>query len=844
MKCKWIGIALLAVSWLFGLTYYHQVNWMVWSILIVAGTLSLSGTIHRLPGRLEAGIAVIMLIPGLWFVPSPYRVAPLLMVTGLVIGVLPIPRNWPKHISSAFLSSGIVLLVQSLAMLIYESITSRSHELPWPVPQLLGIVASFLGIEATFDGSNIALLSMRTVHFLGATWELFLDPPTFCYLIGGILLVALEVWSNIPYKKRKGLLVSATSKLIGFVILWLPIRAGLLMALYMHRTLRTDYDAPLKLMNQFWSPWMHMILLAVPVLFAWRFIRLPYSKEFNPSPSTWRCKHLIPIVLIWVSILISSTGILWDPVGQRKAGRVFVDEYHSTWEPTTKSFDTRWYGQLSSYNYACIYDYCSRFYKMSRLITPIDDVALRNCDLLIIKVPTSPYKPEEIEAIRHFVKTGGGLMLIGEHTNVYKTGSYLNSIARTFGFTFRYDCLFGIDSAFTQLYHPPLVPHPIVCHMVDMDFAVSCSIDPGKSSGRAVIRSTGLWNLPADYHASNFYPQVEERADARYGAFIQLWTTRYGKGSIVAFTDSTIFSNFCTFEPGKSELMLNMIEWLNHTHLLWDPRSWLILVGLLLFGGGVILSRRYSNSWLLLLAAGVLGWTIAVIGIRAIHPWSMPAPQRIRPMVQVVIDRTICDAPLSKGGFIEGTEKGFGIFEQWILRLGYFISRRSGDSIFEGNLIVFFHPNQEVNHEFRDRLAHYVSWGGKVLILDSPENTNSTANSLLYPFDLTVDRSSNERGELSTPDGWPSVDVHSACKIRGGQPLIRLNGTPVATSVRYGNGLVMVIGFGSQFTDRYMGVTDDVIPDANLQKVFELEFSILQTIIEDKVFIQPTANTN
>ena len=31
-----------------------------------------------------------------------------------------------------------------------------------------------------------------------------------------------------------------------------------------------------------------------------------------------------------------------------------------------------------------------------------------------------------------------------------------------------------------------------------------------------------------------------------------------------------------------------------------------------------------------------------------------------------------------KGGFIAGKPEGFGIFERWILRLGYFTSRRSG----------------------------------------------------------------------------------------------------------------------------------------------------------------------
>ena len=104
------------------------------------------------------------------------------------------------------------------------------------------------------------------------------------------------------------------------------------------------------------------------------------------------------------------------------------------WERTDKPFDTTWYGHLSGYNYYCIYDYCSRFYTMSRLTKPIDDEALGECDVLILKVPTRPYSPEEIETVGRFVKRGGGLLLIGEHTNVFGTGTYLNAVARTFGF--------------------------------------------------------------------------------------------------------------------------------------------------------------------------------------------------------------------------------------------------------------------------------------------------------------------------------------------------------------------------------------------------------------------------
>ena len=57
------------------------------------------------------------------------------------------------------------------------------------------------------------------------------------------------------------------------ILAWLPVRAGLLMAVYLHRVLRSDPDRPLHAMNHFFSPWMLLVLLIVPVLLAWRFVR-------------------------------------------------------------------------------------------------------------------------------------------------------------------------------------------------------------------------------------------------------------------------------------------------------------------------------------------------------------------------------------------------------------------------------------------------------------------------------------------------------------------------------------------------------------------------------------------
>src|SRR5690606_38990641 len=223
-----------------------------------------------------------------------------------------------------------------------------------------------------------------------------------------------------------------------------------------------------------------------------------------------------------------------------------------------------------------------------------------------LKVPSRYYTAAEIAAVRGFVATGGGLLLIGEHTSVFGSSVPLNQIARGYGFEFRYDCLFGMDEKYVQSYEPAFVPHPVVQHLDALDFAVSCSIDPVPGSGRAVIRDNGLLSLGPDYHAPNYYPQPADRPEMLPGAFVQLWSTVAGAGRVLAFTDSTIFANFSFYEPGKRELLLGLLESLNHRPGP-SPSWWLVPAFLLLAGAGVVLvvvaGGRGPEGW-----KGWRGW--------------------------------------------------------------------------------------------------------------------------------------------------------------------------------------------------------------------------------------------
>jgi len=948
MILTWVGVALLAGSWLLGLDYYLPAGPIGWIVVVAVGTALLSARIKECssplgekaesnvqpqsgphPGPLPKGegeklLALVLLLPAVWYAPWPYRAAPLLIVVGLLLELL-VGRRWLQKravqwLGRGSLAAGVVLLAQIPVMAVYTWWTARSHDLPNPLPEILSGLARLQGADATAhvtaDDSSVVIHTIRRIHRLAATYDLLLDPASVCFFVGALVVLGLLVWARLPAGQRASAWCGAAGRLSLVMAAWLPLRAAVLMALYVHRVLRCDYSWPLHAMNHFFSPWVLLFLLLGPVLLAWRFVRLPEAAPQRPEESPvkaagpWR--FVAATALVALGVAVFAVGAYWDPVGERKDGRVMVVERHSAWEPTIRTYNTKEYGEPSGYNYRVMYDLLAQFYDMSRVIMPedladdtdpeikqdlednhkfcqLDDETLEECDVLIIKIPSIPeageeegrkqsrraaeqkkatdekakkvalsprYSPKEVEAVQRFVKRGGGLLLVGDHTNFANSSTVMNDVVRPMGFTFRNDLLFGFGpSADEEHYEKPRLPHPAVQHLPPLDFAVSDSIDPGWSWGRSAMLGTSLWSMGPEYHHSNFMPHPRHCPEMRYGAFIQLWATRYGQGRVLAFTDSTQLSNFCILQPGKAEVVLGAVEWLNHTSPR-DPGPWLLVLGWLPLGGGLWLARTRRGAWLVLAAAGACAWVLACLAVAAMQQSSMPVPQRrpdAEPRVEVVIDRTVSDVPLILGALPTAElTKCFGLLEEWIPRLGtpqlrYFTTRRSGPTAFAGDVLVVVYPTRPVTAEYREGLVQFVANGGKVLVVDSPENMQSTANDLLSPFGLKVLHLSQMeqwwQGTLTMVGRWPWLKIDLACEVSGGRSVADLGGRPVAAIAAYGErgGKVLAVGFGSTFNDINLGGDYSwmIEPDRDTRVRYEVLFSLLRLLVEDKPVAAP-----
>lgn len=842
----WIGTALLAASWLFGLSYYYPADGVAWLVTLLVGTFLLRDALARMPTRPQIGIALLLTAFPAWFFPWPYRAAPLWMLVGMAVQLVPWPRQSAARYGWGAVTAGGLLLVQSAAMWAYAATTAWSHDLPGPLAWVLSGVARLVGVESTVDGPYLVLSSLGQVHRLAATWDLFLDPGSVGFLTAGLVILALMIGSRMPRGSRLITWLQRAAVLLLVTALWLPLRAGLLVAVYLHRDLCAGSTSPLHIMNHFFSPWVHLGLLGGLAVLAWRFVRLPAAPEPAPAPVA-DADSAAPVAagrgyrpflagagLVLLGTAMAALGLFWEPPGLPNGGRVTIVERHATgYAPSDGHYDQATYGEAGSYNYALMYAYCGQYFEMSRILEdqPIDDDALAHCDVLIIRTPSVRYTSDEVGAVVRFVERGGGVLMIGDHTNLDRSSTHLNDIARHFGFTYRHDLLFGMTSAYDDRYVAPVVPHPMLRQVPVLDFVVSCSIDPGTSSGEAAIRGTGVWSLPPDYNIANYFPRPYHQPEMRAGAFVQLWAAYWRLGRVAAFTDSTCFVNFCFFQPGKSELLLGMLNWLNHRSLPGDPRNLLLILCVIVVSFGLFLARGRSDGWLVLLSAALCGFALAGAAAAAMpRGFTLAPPERKRPLPQVTIDRTLSEVELSNSSVAPPGYMGYSLLEQWIPRLGCYTVRRQWPDLFDGQTLVIINPTRPVSDEYRQRLVQYVEGGGRVLLLDWAGNTRSTANSLLHAFNMSMDHERAWKGHLTSPtDTTPVAALEQACQISGGQPLARVSGKPVVVArARQGKGSLLAVGFAGLFNDQNMGQDWANDPDAATLQRYRVLFALLE----------------
>jgi len=527
----------------------------------------------------------------------------------------------------------------------------------------------------------------------------------------------------------------------------------------------------------------------------------------------------------WAVVAIALLATFWAPTGTRKDGKLLISTSHTRWSHVDRAYDREWFGADSGYNYACLRRLYEAFHDTELLDAPITAAALGDASVLLIYDPDRAFTAEEIHAVHDFVDRGGGLFLIGDHTNVFGSTSHLNQLCEPLGFVFRDDVLFDFETDFHQLIEVPEFAPGFLAGTSFFKLRGPASIRPSSPFTRTLIEVGNAKSFRAIYSVDNFYPPPHDHPRMRTGRFCVSASSRYGRGRVVAFADSTVFSNFEIFYPGKYEYLLHTAEWLRHSdgrHTVPLQRAGAMVAVLLML---LLMFRSPSPRQLLgVLVAGVLLTSAVHLGCRAIEQARTMFPHPVRParFVFFAADAEDPTYVLRDQMSEEPYDRRYDVFIQWVLRTGAFSAFRvtgedAREGLFEG-LAAAEHADRALALIVRD--ADDLAELGSVA-----RSADDGGTRLLLLFSNT----------LAWEDVAASLEASGVVTSAAELDATRAAWPEGEALLREGDRTVLLAFSAERFSDLSMGISEKVVPTEEVQAAYGVAFSLI-----DRLFGTPS----
>jgi len=522
-----------------------------------------------------------------------------------------------------------------------------------------------------------------------------------------------------------------------------------------------------------------------------------------------------------ILLLISVSPL--DPLAREKDSNIVYDGFHHRLDSAFFENDTITHSTLRYLN--------SIGYNASILEEPISPGSLEGVSVLILETPEETYTTEEIDYITDFVNNGGGLFVLGDHTNIMDCYNTLNPILHKFGLHLNFD--------YSMLWEP--------------HFASLADFDSTEETAGATLtlnRSDALilyalkyttWADLGDWAAEDhaYMGDVVPQKNEQYGVLPICAAANYGKGRVVAIANSDSMSGpNLLYNYGFINRVMGYLNYENS----FLKASWFQVILVILVLLGIFRARLASIPPLIISIALVLVLVQMQAAISA-----TPEPSNL-----IALDVGHVNIE-GYGSPHQYKNVFFSIFAQ---HYGFnpVLTKEVPGDMEKYKAYVTMGPTSSFSPEEVGRLKSYVQNGGTLVVFDgyhsdTPANTsNSAANSLIKNFGLYLNGSL--LGEINyfnyttwgfnlpylqqtriqiVPQGGSlmkdiggNITMYSAVEVLGGTPIALYNNTtPVMALQNLGSGRIIVIGDHTIFKEfvRYEPVFS--YPDPNLKKFID-----------------------
>lgn len=519
------------------------------------------------------------------------------------------------------------------------------------------------------------------------------------------------------------------------------------------------------------------------------------------APYRWTRHTIVLSIAVLLPIVTSLHPVRPDLQGTKI---VFCEKGFLNWlKPTHGS-----YGRLSSGMYGMLPAYLQSLGAEAVISPDLSPEDLQGADAVVLLFPDEPWAQGQLERVWAFVRRGGSLLVLGEHTTREPDGTnrFNEAVAPT-GMRVAFDSATFAVGGWLHSYETML--HPATAGIADdrnqFGVVIGASLEAGLR-GHPIIVGRWGWSDWGDEGSSRAM-LGSDRYDPgeRLGDLLLAAEQRMGKGKIILFGDTSSLTNGINVSSHvfTSRLFAYLANGSTWAHPLWRQ-----VLGLLLAAAtAALVIRCLSVSAVTLIALGLAGSLTAVLAVTDGIWQVLPDGRSRSPNNLAYIDTSHLEA--FSGESWRGD--GVGGLILTLMRNDYLtlsMPRLDSERLRRAGLLVSIAPRRSFSRRERAAVRDFVDRGG-VLVLMAGYEDAGPSRGILSDFGFTIaDDSHGARepvpmGHFKSPylrsgDKRVFVRFHAAWPVVCEDPQAQVlvygkDNLPVVIMRRVGAGKVVVV---------------------------------------------------
>ena len=414
------------------------------------------------------------------------------------------------------------------------------------------------------------------------------------------------------------------------------------------------------------------------------------------------------------------------------------------------------YGRLSVGMYGMLDSYVKSLGGSLQISPDLAEQDLQDADVLILLYPNKPWAPGQMERIWSFVRGGGSLLLMADHTTRHadvplsEGGNYANQLLGPTHVRVAFDSATFAVGGWLQTYAPMI--HPTTQGIGDDRNQFGVVIGAGVEAtwpAKPLLMGRFGWADPGD-EGSDAAMMGNHAYDPgeRLGDLVLAAEEPVGKGKLIVFGDTSSMTNGINVGAHLfTSRLLGYLAGEAQATPAWRQLGCLVL--------GVMLICLLARSGRLAMAGPaalcLAGSLAASTLLSAAAATILPDGRTQSPNNLAYVDTSHLPANSEESW----REQGVGGLMLTLMRNGYLalnMEEFSRERLERAALLILAAPQREYSRSERDMLRRWVEQGG-MLICTAGYDRSTSIRSLLRSFDLYVGKP--EDAGTGTPDPEP-----------------------------------------------------------------------------------------